>query len=87
MSIRNTHTDDNDKISVFNTLVKHNVKGEIVVLDGANRVISTSSENRIFGDDFSWDWIPLYEGKNELSFIGNCTVTIEYRTPIKCGEF
>lgn len=87
VSIRNTHTDDNDKISVFNTLVKHNVKGEIVVLDGANRVILTSSENRIFGDDFSWDWIPLYEGKNELSFIGNCTVTIEYRTPIKCGEF
>ena len=67
-----------------------------VVLDGANKVVSNYSidesgketmDIRIFGDDFSWNWIPLYEGKNELSFVGNCTVTIEYRYPIKCGEF
>lgn len=96
VSIRNTYTDDSGKVSVFDTLVKNNVKGEIVVLDGANRVISNyfidglGKENmgtRIFGNDFSWNWTPLYEGKNELSFVGNCTVIIEYRTPIKCGEF
>ena len=87
VSIKNIYTDDSGENTEFNTLVKHNVKGEKVVLDGANRVVSSSSESRIFGDDFSWDWIPLYEGKNELSFIGNCTVTIEYRYPIKCGEF
>ena len=86
VSIKNIHTDDYDKISVFDTLVKNNIKGETVVLDGANRVVSSSS-TRIFGDDFSWDWLPLYEGENELSFVGNCVVTIEYRTPIKCGEF
>ena len=86
VSIRNTHTDDSKKISVFDSLVKNNVIGERIVLDGANRVVSSSS-TRIFGDDFSWNWIPLYEGKNELSFVGNCVVTIEYRTPIKCGEF
>lgn len=85
--IRNTYTDDKGNISVFDTLVKNNVKGEKVTLDGANRVVSSSSEGRIFGDDFSWNWTPLYEGKNELSFVGNCTVTIEYRYPIKCGEF
>ena len=84
--IRNTHTDDNSKVSVFDTLVKNNIKGETVILDGANRVVSSSS-TRIFGDDFLWNWIPLYEGKNELSFVGNCTVTVEYRYPIKCGEF
>jgi hypothetical protein len=84
--IRNIHTDDKNNVNVFDTLVKKNVKGETVVLDGANRVVSSTS-TRIFGDDFSWDWTPLYEGKNELSFIGNCTVTIEYRTPIKCGDF
>lgn len=85
VSIRNVHTDDYDKVSVFDSLVKKNIKGETVVLDGANRVVS-SSTSRIFGDNFSWNWTPLYEGKNELSFVGNCTVTIEYRIPIKCGE-
>ena len=86
VAIRNTHTDENGAVRVFDSLVKNNIKGETVVLDGANKVVSSSSI-RIFGDDFSWNWTPLYEGKNELSFVGNCTVTIEYRTPIKCGEF
>ena len=87
VSIKNTYTDDSGKVSVFDTLVKNNIKGETVVLDGANRVVSSSS-NRIFGNDFvNWTWIPLYVGKNELSFVGNCTVTIEWREPIKCGEF
>ena len=86
VSIRNTHTDDKGNINVFDTLVKNNIKGETVVLDGANKVVSSSS-NRIFGDDFSWNWTPLYDGKNDLSFIGNCTVTIEYREPRKVGEF
>ena len=87
VAIRNMHTDDFGSVSVFDTLVKNNVKGEKVVLDGANRVVSSSSEHRIFGNDFSWQWTPLYEGKNELSFVGNCTVTVEFRYPIKCGEF
>ena len=87
VSIRNIHTDNIGNVSTFNALVKNNIKGETVVLDGANRVVSSSSTSRIFGDDFSWNWIPLYEGSNALSFVGNCTVKIEYRTPIKCGEF
>ena len=86
VAIRNIHTDYFGKVNAFDTLVKNNVKGETVVLDGANRVVSSSSA-RIFGDDFSWKWTPLYEGKNELSFVGNCTVTVEFRHPIKCGEF
>ena len=86
VSIRNTHTDDFGHVSVFDALVKNNVASETVVLDGANRVVSSSS-TRIFGDDFTWNWTPLYEGKNELSFVGNCTVTVEFRYPIKCGEF
>ena len=84
VSIRNIH---NDGKNVFDTLIKNNVKGETIVLDGANKVISSSSEGRIFGDDFDFKWIPLYEGINELTFVGNCKVTIEYRTVVKCGEF
>ena len=86
VSIRNTHTDVNGNISVFNSLVKNNGIGEKITLDGANRVVSSSS-TRIFGDNFDFNWIPLYEGKNELSFEGNCIVTVEYRSVIKCGEF
>lgn len=88
VSIVNTHTNSNDEVRVFDSLVKNNIKGEIVTLDGANNIVLSSRTNgRIFDKDFSWEWIPLYEGKNVLSFIGNCTVTIEYRYPIKCGEF
>ena len=87
--IRNKHIKHWDDISVFDTLVKNNIKGETVVLDGANQVISSSRPNgRIFGDDFvGWNWIPLYDGQNELSFTGTCTVTIEWREPRKIGEF
>lgn len=96
VSIRNIHTDDYGEVTAFDTLVKNNIKGEKIILDGANRVVSnyiideSGKEivgTRIFGDDFSWNWIPLYEGKNELSFVGNCIVTIQFRYPIKCGEF
>ena len=72
----------------FYSFVKKNIKGETVKLDGANRVVDSNRPNgRVFGDDFSWNWIPLYEGQNVLSFVGNCKVTLEYRTPMKVGEF
>ena len=87
VSVRNKHIGDYGDITTFDALVKKNIKGETIVLDGANRIVSSSRNGRIFGDDFDWQWLPLYEGKNELIFVGNCTVTIEYRTPIKCGEF
>ena len=86
--IQNIHTDDKSKQTKFTSVVKNNIVNETVTLDGTNRVVSSSRmTGRIFGDDFSWDWLPLYEGKNELSFVGNCTVTVEFRYPIKCGEY
>ena len=86
--ITNTYIDSDKTTHIFKSKIKNNIKGETVILDGANRAISSSRSNgRIFGNDFvNWSWIPLYEGKNELSFVGNCTVKIEYREPIKCGE-
>jgi hypothetical protein len=87
--ITNTYVDNLDVLHQFSSKVKNNIKGETVVLDGANRVVSSSRlDGRIFGDDFiNWTWLPLCEGKNELSVIGNCTITIEWREPIKTGEF
>jgi hypothetical protein len=88
VNIKNVYTAYNKDPLVFDTLIKNNLKGEKVILDGANRVVSSSRTNgRIFGEDFDWQWIPLYHGENKLTFIGNCVVTIEYREPIKCGEF
>ena len=92
-SSENTSGFDTTSVVITNTnvatsTVKNNIKGETVVLDGANRVVSSSRTNgRIFGDDFSWQWIPLFEGTNTISVVGNCTVKFEWREPIKTGEF
>lgn len=88
VAITNKCIDENQETKVASTRVINNIIGETVVLDGANKVISSSRTNgRIFGDDFDWSWMPLFEGINTISVIGNCTVTLEWRTPIKCGEY
>jgi hypothetical protein len=73
---------------VSTSVVKNNIKGERIVIDGTNKVVSSDRDSgRVFGDDFDFRWIGLFDGKNTISAIGNCTITIEYREPIKCGEF
>lgn len=69
--------------------IAYNTPGEKVIIDGANRVISRVGRpsSHVIGDDFNWTWMPLYNGTNTITVIGNCTVTLEYRVPIKCGEF
>lgn len=84
VKITNRYGDEKPAIMI----IKNNTGTEEVVIDGANRVISTDRTRRIFGDDVvDWQWLPLYDGQNELTIEGNCEVTIEYRTVIKCGEF
>lgn len=87
--ITNKHTDFfNQSTTLTPTIVKNNNNSEKVVLDGANKVISSSSVNRIFDDDFvNWNWLMLLDGKNEITIEGNCMVTIEYREPRKVGEY
>lgn len=70
------------------TTVKNNGSSETVIIDGANKVISSSNVKRIFGNDFvSWSWLPLYDGKNELTIEGNCEIEISYREARKIGEW
>ena len=65
-----------------------NVPGEIITLDGANRIVSSNrSTNRVMNNDFNWSWIDLIEGENKIKVIGNCTITIEYREIIKVGDY
>ena len=84
----NTHTDFfNQKTVLDSTIVKNNNITENIVLDGANKIISSNSVNRIFGNDFNWKWLELYDGKNEIAIEGNCEVTFEWREVRKIGEY
>jgi hypothetical protein len=70
------------------TIVSDNVAGEIVTLDGANKVVASSRPGgRIYGDSFNWNWLPLANGENNITITGNCDVKLEYREIRKIGEY
>lgn len=84
----NKHTDFFNSFKTYSSISLSNISNEKVVVDGANKIVSSlTSIKRIFGDDFNWVWLELYDGKNELTIEGNCTVTLEWRTVVKCGEY
>lgn len=84
----NIHTDLLKQTKVIPSVeIKNNGSTEIIVLDGANRIISSSSVNRVFDTDFNLTWITLLDGKNEITVEGNCTVTFEWREVRKIGEY
>ena len=57
----------------------------LCVRSGFTRVVSPKS---IFGDDFvGWAWLPFYDGKNEVTIEGNCSVTFEWREVRKVGSY
>ena len=68
------------------TYIKGNTRNEDIIIDGANKLITTQNPLRVIGDDYSWNWLPLVAGENQIKIIGNCTVTLEWREPIKCGH-
>ena len=67
------------------TIIGKNVAQEVVVLDGANRVVSSNRDNRPFGNNFNWQWVPLMPGENKIKVTGNCTIKFEWREPRKVG--
>ena len=88
VTITNTYADNAQQSRMVALQLKNNGDEETIIIDGANRVISSSHTNRIFGDDFvNWAWLPLYNEINTIAIIGNCTVTFEWREPCKLGEF
>lgn len=69
------------------TRVGMNTPSETVILDGVNRIVSSSRKSgRVFGNDFNFKWLPLVDGENKIKVIGNCAITIEYREIIKVGD-
>jgi hypothetical protein len=86
--LRNKHINFFNQERVLDpVIVKNNTTTETIVLDGANKIVSSDSARRIFGDDFSWNWLELYDGKNDIAIEGNCEVTLEWREIRKVGEF
>ena len=86
--LRNTHTDFlNQSKNLGAVIVKNNTPEETIVLDGANKIVSSDSTRRIFGDDFNLQHLELYDGKNEIAIEGNCEVTFEWRAARKIGEY
>ena len=67
-------------------IILNNSPGENIIIDGANKIISTSS-SRVVGDDFSWNWLALRQGENTIKVTGNCEISFEWRDPIKIGQF
>lgn len=87
--ITNKHTDFLNQSKVLTpTIIKKNNNTEKVVLDGANKIVSSSSVNRVFDTDFvNWNWLALLDGKNEITVEGNCMITLEWREVRKVGEY
>lgn len=88
VKLTNKYTDFFNQSKVLtSTIVKNNNNTETIVLDGANKIVSSSSVNRVFDTDFNLIWLPLLDGKNEIAVDGNCTVTFEWRCVKKIGEY
>ena len=87
VQIQNVWTDINQIAHSETMKIINNQPMEKIVVDGANKVISSSLTYRQFGDDFEhWKWLPLYDGNNIITVTGNCEVTLEYREIRKIGE-
>lgn len=86
--IINKHYDFLGNLSTTATMaVKNNGSTEDIVIDGANQLVTSTNTRRIFGDDFDWSWLPLYDGKNELTIEGNCDIELAYREVRKVGDY
>jgi hypothetical protein len=88
VKITNVYVDDNGVTRIAKCRVANNTLDETIILDGANKVVASSRVSRIFGDDFiDWDFLPLYDGRNQITIEGNCSVGIEYREVRKVGSY
>lgn len=96
VTVKHNDTSVEIKNSTTNTItaVRNSIAGETVTIDGANKLIYSSRTNRTFGTNFGtddihnqWVWLPLADGENTITVIGNCDLTLEWREVRKIGEF
>lgn len=84
----NTHTDFfNQSKPLDAVVIKNNTSTEKIILDGANKIVSSDRVGRVFGNNFNLQHLELYDGSNEIAIEGNCEVTLEWREVRKIGEY
>ena len=87
IKVENTYTLSGE-IKTSETIVSGGAPGEVITLDGTNKVIFSDQDTsvKIIGDDFNLEWLPLAYGKNVITATGNCTILLEWIEPIKVGN-
>lgn len=77
-----------NKTTSTKTIIAGNAQDEIIVFDGANKVIASDRGTmaRIIGDDFNWEWPAFTMGTNSFEVIGNCDIKLEWVEPRKVGS-
>lgn len=100
LTITNEYLKDN-KFITETTTINGNTSKEKILIDSANKIITSSNKSRIFGEKFNWVWPRLYYGSNDFTLnvstsntsqyppvdVKYPTVGVSYRYPIKCGQF
>lgn len=84
---------DNTTIGT-STIVTGGAIDETIILDGTNKVISAYTtingalvqKPKIIGNHFSWEWLSLNYGENNIVITGNCDVKLEWLEPRKVGS-
>lgn len=87
VQIGNSYTLNGENITK-ETVVSGGEPGEIITLDGTNKVISSNQDEivKIMGDNFNWEWFALAPGINNITIAGNCEVKLEWLEPRKVGD-
>ena len=86
-----TNKEPNGTLRIFNTttreetLLKNLGMNEVVTMD-SNKIIYSDNINKIFGEDFNFQWLRFIQGYNHINISGTGHLTIEHRDIYKVGE-
>lgn len=85
--INNTYALNGQTVSK-ETKLSGGALGETIILDGTNKVIysATSTDTKIIGDSFNWEWPSFITGENKITVTGNCKIKFEWIEPRKVGS-
>jgi len=86
-----TNKAENGSLRIFNTTTREETvlqnlaMNEVVTMD-ANKIIYSDNIDKIFGEDFNFQWLRFTLGYNHINMTGKGHLTIEHRDIFKVGE-
>lgn len=86
-----TNKVENGSLRIFNsttreeTVLQNLAMNEVVTMD-ANKIIYSDNTEKIFGEDFNFQWLRFALGYNHINMTGKGHLTIEHRDVLKVGE-